>query len=227
MSKKILIVNYIILVILLCLNLTMFINNTFQTNTEEIYSKSISKVVEIRTTEDGVIYSYATGFFVNKNGTILTNKHVVYNNDTGKEYSTIEIRLASSNNWQHVEIEKISENSDLALIKSDEQEVSYFKFERKVKNGESIYTIGNPNGFGLSYTSGIVSSSVKNVIYNENNIKAIQTSFVINEGNSGGPVFNKNGKVIGIISFRLKDKQGNVIQGISFALPYETIKTFL
>ena len=122
----------------------------------------------------------------------------------------------------------ISENDDdLAIIKIDKTNTSYFKLKENVANGETIYTIGNPNGFGLSFTSGVISSSKRNVIYNDKTIKAIQTSLVINEGNSGGPVFDKNGDLLGIISFRLKDKYGEVIQGVSFALPSSTIKTFL
>lgn len=74
---------------------------------------------------------------------------------------------------------------------------------------------------------GVISSNKRNVIYNDKTINAIQTSLVINEGNSGGPVFNKNGELLGIISFRLKDKYGEVIQGVSFALPSSTLKTFL
>ena len=55
----------------------------------------------------------------------------------------------------------------------------------------------------------------------------IQTGFVINEGNSGGPGFNEKGELLGIISFRLKDRNEDVIQGVSFALPASTITNFL
>ena len=91
----------------------------------------------------------------------------------------------------------------------------------------SNYTIGNPNGFGLSFTKGNVSASLRNVVYNAQTIPAIQTSLVINEGNSGGPVFNQNGELLGLISFRLKDNNANVIQGVSFAVPAIEIKSFL
>lgn len=94
--------------------------------------------------------------------------------------------------------------------------------------GQSIYTIGNPNGFGLSFTAGVISSSSRLVISNDGSeIEAMQTSFVINEGNSGGPVFDKNGNLLGIISFRLRDKNGEIIQGVSFAIPNIPIKIFL
>ena len=72
-----------------------------------------------------------------------------------------------------------------------------------------------------------MSSSERNVIHKEQTIKTIQTSFVINEGNSGGPVFDKDGNLLGIISFRLKDSHDDVIQGVAFALPTSIIKSFI
>ena len=96
-----------------------------------------------------------------------------------------------------------------------------------ISDGQPIFTIGNPNGFGLSFTSGVISSKLKKVVYDSKTIEAIQTSLVINEGNSGGPVFNKFGQLVGLISFRLKDKQGDVIQGVSFAIPVLKISEFL
>ena len=86
---------------------------------------------------------------------------------------------------------RVSENDDLALIKINKQKTDYFKFGADIFNGDTIYTIGNPNGFGLSFTMGVVSSRLRKIIYNEQTIETIQTSFVINEGNSGGPVFTK------------------------------------
>lgn len=79
----------------------------------------------------------------------------------------------------------------------------------------------------MSFTNGVVSSSERNIIHNGQTLKTIQTSFVINEGNSGGPVFNKTGQLLGIISFRLKDKNNDVIHGVSFAIPSSVIHDFL
>ncbi len=115
----------------------------------------------------------------------------------------------------------------MAAIKINKQNTSYFELNKNICNGETIYTIGNPNGFGLSFTNGVVSSQERNVIHEGVTIKTFQTSFVINEGNSGGPIFDKNGKLLGIISFRLKDKNNDVISGVTFCLPYTTIKNFI
>ncbi len=131
------------------------------------------------------------------------------------------------NEWQNAEIINVSNKSDLALVKIDKTNTKYFDFSNNVKNGETVYTLGNPNGLGLSFSSGVVSSNERNILYNDKTITTIQTSLVVNEGNSGGPVFNSSSKLVGIISFRLKDKYDNVIQGVSFILPVSTIQMFI
>lgn len=231
MTKKALVINYIILITLFILNIFasiyFFTVNSTVNNTAWIFNENILKVVEIKVSDDEQTWGYATGFFIDANGTILTNKHVAYNSLTNRNFNIIQVRLPTEDEWYEANVVKVSETDDLATIKIDKTNTNYFKLEENISNGESIYTIGNPNGFGLSFSSGVISSSERNVIYNEQTITAIQTSLVINEGNSGGPVFNSNGNLVGIISFRLKDKYGEVIQGVSFALPSSKVETFL
>lgn len=221
------------IIICFCLIGVLLVFNIFigayvlSNNTEKIFDNNILKVVEIKASDDEENWGYATGCFVDSNGTLLTNKHVVFNSNTSTNYSHIYVRTATSEEYSKAEVLRVSETDDLALIKVNLTNTSHFEIAHNVKNGQTIYTIGNPNGFGLSFTQGVVSSGSRNVIYNEKTINAIQTSFVINEGNSGGPVFNKHGQLMGIISFRLKDKNGSVIQGCSFAIPYSTINSFV
>lgn len=194
-------------------------------NEKTLYDSALEKTVEIRCTNDGVNYGYATGAVIAKDGTILTNKHVVMSN--GDYFNLIQVRFYDDINFQDARIVKVSESNDLALISIDENTSSYFKLGTSVEGGEKIYTIGNPNGFGLSFNSGYISSPQRIVLYENIPINAIQTSIVINEGNSGGPLFNQKGELIGVISFRLRDSGGEVIQAVSFALHLETIKSFL
>lgn len=226
-NKKAIIINYILLATLFILNIFASIYLFTSDKTDIVFNNNILKVVEIKVSDDEETWGYATGFFIDLNGTILTNKHVVYNLSENSNYSIIKVRLADVDEWLDAEIIKVGETDDLAKIKINKSNTQFFILENSLDNGETIYTIGNPNGFGLSFTNGVVSSSERNVIYNEQTIPAIQTSFVINEGNSGGPVFNKDGKLVGIVSFRLKDKNNDVIQGVSFALPSTTILDFL
>lgn len=226
-AKSIIIVNYIVLGIMLFLNICAAVFFITSNDTDIIFEDNILKVVEIKVTDDESTFGYATGCFIDSDGTILTNKHVVRNSTTNENFKSVYVRLATQEEYTKARIIKVSDTDDLALIKVDFENTKYFKIADSVKNGETIYTIGNPNGFGLSFTQGVVSSNSRNVIYNGQTIKTIQTSLVINEGNSGGPVFNKDGKLVGLISFRLKDKEENVIQGCSFALKIETIKNFV
>ena len=187
---------------------------------------SIKKTVEIKVYDDESIVGYATGCVISKNGDILTNKHVVQR-DSGY-YSNILVRFYDSEDYINAEVLKVSNESDLAIIKINKQTEDFFKISNnELQTGDEVFTIGNPNGFGLSYTKGNVSSAKKHVVYNESSIYAIQTDLIINEGNSGGPLINNQGELAGVMSFRLKDKEGNVLQGLSFAVPLDDIRDII
>lgn len=190
-----------------------------------LYADAIRKTVEIRCTNDGANYSYATGAVVSSDGKILTNKHVVVYGQT--EFSTVQVRFYDKEDYEDARIVKVSANSDLALLSVDRECSGVFEVGGGVQGGQKVYTIGNPNGFGLSFSGGHVSSPKRLVSYEGNIIQAVQTSIVINEGNSGGPLFDDTGKLIGVVSFRLRDNQGEVIQGVSFALHIDTVNAFL
>lgn len=199
----------------------------FRSNSVEIFNDNIEKTVEIRCSNDSEAWGYATGCFIDSEGAILTNKHVVKSNNSENSYKFIEVRLAKSNSWGKAEVVKMSEGSDLAIIKIDSAKNKFFKLAKSAKNGEKIYTIGNPNGFGLSFSEGVISSSLREVTLHNESRMALQTDFVINGGNSGGPVFNSRGKLVGLMSFRLKDNMNDVIQGVSFAVPISEIIEFI
>ena len=74
---------------------------------------------------------------------------------------------------------------------------------------------------------GIISGEKKNLLIEGKNYLVVQSSLALNEGNSGGPLLNKEGKVIGIISFRMKDKKGEVLDSISFCYSSDEIISFL
>lgn len=198
-----------------------------QKTDEQVFNENINKTVEIRISNDGDTWGYGTGCFVSSDGLVLTNKHMVFSENSNANYSIIQVRLPCENDFVDASVVKVSTEVDLATIQIERENTQYFKISNQVNNGQEIYTIGNPNGFGLSFTKGNVSSSLRNVIYNDSTIQAIQTSLVINEGNSGGPVFNQNGELVGLVSFRLKDKYSSVIQGVSFAVPAQQIAQFL
>lgn len=217
---------YIFVAVLLVFNIFMLTSFMGEKTTDQIFDENINKIVEIKVS-NGEVNGFATGFFVDKKGTILTNKHVVIDSTTGKAYGKIEVSIATSEEVWPATVVRVSETDDLALIKIDYISKSYFKLAGSVFDGETIYTIGNPSGFGFSFISGVVSAKSRNVNYNGVTINCMQASFVINEGNSGGPVFNEDGKLVGIISFRLKDNKNEIIDGCTFVLPIQTVENFL
>lgn len=168
-------------------------------NTTELYSEAIKKTVEIRCSSEGTNYGYAAGCVVSNDGNILTNKHVVMHN--GQLFEKVEVRMYDEAEFHHAKIIKVSDTEDLALININTSTANAFIIGDTVSGGENVYTIGNPNGFGLSFSEGKVSSPLRFVEYNGSQLKTIQTSIVINEGNSGGALFNEKCELIGLISF--------------------------
>ena len=215
----------LVFIIILSSNLTFSSCYSSTSDTEILYSTAIKKTVEIRcyNTKDKI--GYATGCVVANEGKILTNKHVIMSNDNFFQH--IEIRFFNDDAFIPATILKVSETDDLALLKIDHETEDAFTIGRNVKGGEHIFILGNPNGFGLSFSEGTVSAPLRYVKYKEKDIKTTQISIVINEGNSGGPLFNTNGELIGLITFRLHNHSGEIIQGVSFALHHSIIKQFL
>lgn len=195
-------------------------------NDEELYRDTIKKTVEIRCFDTVEKMGFATGCVISENGLILTNKHVVMT-DEDHYFQNIEVRFFDCDDFIVADVMRVSESEDLALIRIDRKTEEAFLVGNHVNRGEEVYTIGNPNGFGLSFLKGTVSAPERCVVYKGQEIKTTQVSIVINEGNSGGPLFNANGELIGLITFRLRNTSKEIIQGVSFALHFTSIQQFL
>ncbi len=193
---------------------------------EDVFENCFEKTVEIRCGNDDS-WSYATGCFVDDLGTVLTNKHVVENSLTNELYEKIYIRLITSSDYIQVSVKSISEDYDLALLETGIKGCKYFNISTDYYVGENIYTIGNPNNYGLSLSMGTISANLKNVLYKDKNILAMQVDLNINEGNSGGPIFNSQGDLLALVSFRLRDSRGDVVQGIGFCVPARCINNYI
>ena len=97
----------------------------------------------------------------------------------------------------------------------------------KISTGDKVYAIGNSANYGLSMSEGIIGSPLINIKYNEINRSVIQANINITEGNSGGALVDDNGCLIGITTFRTKDHSGNVIYGISYCIPINTVLEYI
>lgn len=217
----------IILILILTINIVGLFLVLFNSepSINEIYAQNIQKVVEIKVDFDGVV-AYGTGAVVKSDGTILTNRHVVQKSTSLEVANHVYVRFVNDKNYREAQILKISEKDDLALLKIDAKCQS-FSIKAKWNVGQIVYTIGNPSNFGLSFSSGVISSEVRNVVLEEISRRVMQISMVANEGNSGGPIFNEFGELLGIVSFRVRDNSGDIIQGIVFAVPSDSIIDFL
>ena len=162
-------------------------------------------------------YALGSGFLVDENGYILTNSHVI------DRASSINVILADNSQHQATVI-GTDDKTDLALIKIDtDKKLVPVRLgdSDKIRVGDWILAIGNPFGLGGSVTAGIVSAKSRDIESGPYD-NYIQTDASINQGNSGGPMFNLNGDVIGINTAIFSTTGGNM--GVSFAIPVNNAK---
>lgn len=172
---------------------------------------------------DRKLSSAGSGFIISSDGYIVTNHHVV---DMAEK-----ITVTLSNN-QKYEAKLIGSDSrtDLALLKIESKTpFTYVKFGNSEESrvGDFIIAIGNPFGLGSAVTSGIISAQARDINANLGNIidNFIQTDASINKGNSGGPMFNLKGEVIGI-NFAIFSPSGGSV-GVGFAVPSSVAKPII
>jgi serine protease Do len=158
-------------------------------------------------------YSVGSGFFVDKAGHILTNYHVVEDaakitikTDTGEEFSA--------------KVVGVDEETDLAVLQAEtDREMPFVKLadSDRARVGDWVLAIGSPFGLNRSVTAGIISQTNRETPSTSVFQRFIQTDAAINRGNSGGPLVNMNGEVIGINS-QIATSTGDY-NGVGFALP--------
>ncbi len=162
-----------------------------------------------------------TGFFISDDGYILTNNHIVEN--------AIKITVTSLQGDEYsAELIGTDPKTDIALIKIKGSRFPYVSLgnSEQLKVGEWVLAIGNPLGFSHTVTAGIVSAKGRQLAAAATDLPYqdfIQTDAAINRGNSGGPLVNMQGEVVGITSMIYSPTGGNI--GIGFAIPSDlTIK---
>lgn len=157
-----------------------------------------------------------SGFIISADGKILTNAHVVDGADT------VTVRLADRSEYEAKVLGKDTA-TDVALLKIDAKNLSAVRLgdSDKLEVGEWVLAIGSPFGLDYSATQGIV-SALSRALPNENYVPFIQTDAALNPGNSGGPLFNTRGEVVGINS-QIYSRSGGYM-GLSFAVPINTAR---
>lgn len=155
-----------------------------------------------------------SGFIYDSDGYIITNHHVVDGADE------IIVRMADRREFQ-AELIGSDPLSDVALLKIDEKNLPTLKLgdSKSLRRGEWVVAIGSPFNFDQSVTAGIVSAKGRGN-NQQQYVPFIQTDVAINRGNSGGPLINLDGEVVGINSWILSSSGGYM--GLSFSIPIET-----
>ena len=154
-----------------------------------------------------------SGFIVSAEGVILTNAHVV--DDAQK----VTVKLTDRREFE-AKVIGFDAKSDVAVLKIDAHDLPVVKLgdPRRLQVGEWVVAIGSPFGFENSVTAGIVSAKGRS-LPDDNYVPFIQTDVAVNPGNSGGPLFNLRGEVVGINS-QIYSRSGGY-QGLSFAIPID------
>ncbi|MDE6671729.1 MAG: trypsin-like peptidase domain-containing protein [Ruminococcus sp.] len=209
--------------------------------TEEVVQKVLPSVVGVESeftvtsNNNGYYYGFGmpttsvatgtgTGVVITEDGYIVTNAHVIYDSEYGAGLSEkITVHMSDDNSYD-AEVIGYDTDCDLAVLKIDATGLTSAEFgdSDSLMLGESVIAIGNPLGFDLknTVTSGIVSGLNRNITINDKAMNLIQTDTAINSGNSGGPLINKYGQVIGINSSKMSASYGEAsIEGIGFAIP--------
>jgi serine protease Do len=157
--------------------------------------------------------SLGSGFIISSDGYILTNAHVV------DGANVVTVKLTDKREFR-AKVVGADKQSDVAVLKIDAKNLPTVKIgdPNQSKVGQWVVAIGSPYGFDNTVTSGIISAKSRS-LPNENYTPFIQTDVPVNPGNSGGPLFNLQGEVIGINSMIYSQTGG--FQGLSFAIPID------
>lgn len=161
--------------------------------------------------------SLGSGFIVDEEGFIVTNNHVIQDADE------ITVTLSDDTSFK-AELVGRDKKVDLALLKiTTKRGLPFVQFgdSDEARVGDWVMAIGNPLGLGGSVTTGIVSGKTRNINAGPYD-SFIQTDAAINRGNSGGPLFNIDGRVIGVNTAIYSPSGGNI--GIAFAVPSNLVK---
>ena len=195
-----------------------------------VYKKALASVVNITSTQVAFDFFYGSvpqqgmgsGFILDKQGLILTNNHVIDN------AQRVEVTLSDKHKYKAT-VMTVDKNHDLALLKIDAPNLvpATLSDSRNLAVGQRVYAIGNPFGLSGTMTRGII-SAIRSIRGPQGNPieDAIQTDASVNPGNSGGPLLNSRGEVIGITTM-IASNGADQSSGIGFAIPINTAKAVL
>ena len=188
---------------------------------QELYAACADSIVGITAyPEDQDGYYWGTGVIADEAGLIVTNAHVI------EGCASAEVTLYNNESYEALLV-GADAVSDLALLKIDCSGLPAASFGdiSSLSVGDPVAAIGNPlsEEFRSTLTNGIISAIDRGMNYNGHTMSLLQTNAAINEGNSGGALFNMYGQVVGITNMKMMSYFSS-IEGIGFAIPSSTVK---
>jgi S1-C subfamily serine protease len=238
MQKKLFIIFIITAVLSLAISITSILiclcTNKKSLSATDIYNQCLYNVVEVKATSENVGESFGTGEIITEDGKIITNAHVVTYTRMGTTnvFENYYIRFSYEDDYRAVTLEKYDSELDLAVLNLDDCDDLIIKPIKtgnsdKIKSGDKVYAVGNASNYGIGIFEGMVSIPLVNIELDGLIRSVIQCDITIAAGNSGGALINEKGEVLGITTFRTKDNSGNVIYGIVYCIPINTVLQFV
>ena len=194
----------------------------FETLMKSVVTVILDKGIVVKNGVGGQDKSLGTGFFIDGNGYILTNHHVIaeHVDPAYKGYTAVRVSLRDNPDTEYsAKVVGWDKIYDVALLKLPGHKNDNFLvpgISGNMKTGDKIFTIGNPLGIRYTVTSGIISNREIDIFQMG---QAFQVDAAINPGNSGGPLIDERGQVIGIVFAGIPQ-----YAGISFAIPFEWVR---
>ena len=197
---------------------------------KQVYKMNVSAVCGIATQVTTNVWGQTatascagSGFVLTQDGYIVTNNHVVSDADEG----TIVVRLYSGEEYT-ADVVGTDSMNDVALLKIETEGLQTVTIgdSDEIEVGEIVEAIGNPLGeLTFTMTAGYISALDREINADGTPINMLQTDAAINSGNSGGPLFDMNGNVIGITTAKVsgETESGVTIEGIGFAIPINDV----
>ena len=204
-------------------NLTQLPNQGLQTP-GQVYAQNVNAVVAVHCqykSSNGYGEGAGSGFVISADGYIVTNYHVV----NGAARITVITHKGES---LEAEVVGFESTNDVAVLKVNGEDMPYTTMgsSDKLSVGDQVVAIGNPLGeLTSTLTVGYISAKDRIVNTDGSVINMLQTDAAINSGNSGGPLFNMNGQVIGIVTAKYSGNSGSgaTIEGLGFAIPTDDV----
>ena len=205
----------------------------FFPSAKRVFKTAVKSIVELKAETESVETVYGAAIVVDKDGTLVTNAHLITYTHLGEEktFEKYSIRFSTEEEYQNVQLIKYDLEKDIAVLQCQEKKGGYKPIKigksEKITFGDKVYAIGNGRNYGLSITEGLVSIPKLHVEYKGIKREVIQCDITITAGDSGGALLDRRGRLLGITTFRMRDVSGDIAYGLAYCIPIENVMNFI